>query len=324
MSLIAQGAGSLLINGQFLPELWTRVGEEAAIVCPIDDVTFAADRWYLRYASARGAAVSQARSEEVPKDAGAGTSLEIRGHAGVAESVYVGQRIESSEVASYRRELRFSAWCRVEHPSLRECPVRLAVRHALTCDVLDANAETLIRSAVRNVPPGVWTRLEFGCDATAARPWGLAVELELPAMFLCHPEARVRLSAATLGPAESPEPGPRSSAIETWLARRFYQRHSARNVNAIGRALVCNPHELHFQFTFPEMRAAPAVTLPQDNADLTVFSCDGIAQDGFVYDVPYSARGSVMIRATKWDHGLSDGFMAFRGYRGAILLEAEL
>ena len=161
-------------------------------------------------------------------------------------------------------------------------------------------------------------------DATTARSLGLCVELELPFGFLADPRARAHLASATFGPADCPEPGPRSSAVETFLARRYFQRHSAETVNAIGRALVGNPHELYFQLNFPEMRAFPAVTLPEDNEDLCVFSSDGARQAGFVFDVPYWARGSAVIRATKRKHDLRDAYLAFRGYGAAILLDAEL
>lgn len=327
MTPAAQASGSLLINGAFLPGLWTRMSSAdvaTKIACPVDVTTFAADRWSVRYGASRGGEVSQGRSLDVPPRLGVESSLEICGNAGVIEPVLVGQSIEADDAASCRQELYFSAWCLAEHPSLRECPVRLLIRQPKTRDVFDATAEILARTAVQSVPVGMWTRLEFGIDARAAKATGLGVEIELPASFLCHPQARIRLTAAALWPASQAEPGWRPAALETQLARRFCQRHDGRVVNAIGRALVCNAHELHFQFTFPEMRAFPAITLPQDNAALTVFSPDGIPQTGFVYDVPYRARGSAMIRAAKWHHALSDGFLAFRGYDESILLEAEL
>lgn len=326
MSLASPGAGNLLVNGAFLSGLWTRLsGADAQEVpCPVGNQTFAADRWRIRYAAPAGGEVNQARSEIVPPDPVAETSLEIRGGAAVTESVYVGQAIDAQEASSYRRELRFTAWCRVEHPSLPECPVRLVVKHAANPDGFDASVETLVLTGAQSIPANEWKRVQFAFDASAARGHGLSVELELPAAFLSDPQARVRVAAAALWSTAWPEPAPRPHAVETLLARRFFQRHTARSLNAIGRALVCNVHELHFQLTFPEMRAAPAITLPQDNADLTVFSFDGVPQAGFVYDVTYASCGSAIIRATKWDHGLADGYLAFRGYGGAILLEAEL
>jgi hypothetical protein len=317
--------GNLLINGAFLPGLWTRLsGSQTDVVCPVDAETFAADRWRLRYAAPEGGPVSQERGTDLPPDAPAGTCVVIHGAHGVTQNVYFGQTIEADEALHHRQELRFSIRCRVEHPVLQECPVRLAVGHPMTRDVFDVSMERLGLGEAQVVPANAWTQLDFAVPATASRALGLCVELEFPAAFLADPQARVLLAAATLGSADGPTPGPRSSTLEALLARRFFQRHSAETVNAIGRALVCNPHELYFQFTFPEMRAFPAVTLPQDNDNLCVFSLDGVRQTGFVYDVAYRARGSAIIRATKSNHDLRDGHLAFRGYGGAILLDAEL
>jgi hypothetical protein len=326
MRAASSSPGNLLINGGFLPGLWSRLAghESGAVFCPVEARTFAADRWHLRYAAPMGGAVSQARSEEVPPDATAESSWEIRGGEGVAQNVLCGQTIEADEAPAYRRELRLTAWCQVEHPALRECQVRLVVSHATARDVFDTSVITLARAPVQTVAVNAWTRLDFTFDARAAGRLGLCVELEFFADFLCDPAARVRLSGASLGPASGPEPAPRNSALETLLARRFFQRHSGETVNAIGRALACNPHELYFQFSFPEMRAFPAITLPPNDADLGVFSSQGVRQAGFTYDAPHCARGSAVIRATKWNHELGDGYLAFHGYHGAILLDAEL
>ncbi len=326
MSPAFSSPGNLLINGGFLSGLWTRLAGNAsnAVVCAVETRTFVADRWHLRYAVPVGGPVSQARSDVVPPETTAATSLEIRGGEGVAEKVFVGQTLEADEAPAYRRELRFTAWCQIEHSIQRACPVRLVVSNATTRDLFDGSVGTLLQTEAKLVPVNDWTRLDFIFDVRAAGRSGLVVEVEIPAAFLSDPAARLRLSAASLGPASLPEPPPRSSAVETLLARRFFQRHSGESVYALGRALACNPHELYIPFTFPEMRAFPAITLPQDNAELAVFSPEGVRQSGFVYDAPFCALGSAVIRATKSSHELRDGYLAFLGYRGAILLDAEL
>jgi hypothetical protein len=169
-----------------------------------------------------------------------------------------------------------------------------------------------------------WTRVELTIDASAFRATGLRAELAFPAALLNHAEARVRVTDVSLSRVAAGLPVDRPPALERFLAQRFFQRHDGGAINAIGRALTANPHELFFQFAFPEMRALPACTLSQDNADLCVFSSDGQPQSGFAFDAIYGARSTVVIRATKLRHQLRDGYLAFRGYRGAILLDAEL
>ncbi len=286
--------GELLINGAFLSSLWTR-GPASP------------DRWYVH-----GSPLQQTKSQETPSDVPVENSFELRSEK---KSISVGQNVEAAEAPAYRRELRFTAWCFAEHPT---SAVMLSLGSPRVHDVFDETVETAWQSEPCELPPSVWQKVEFTFEATRFRPTGLQVELDF------SPSACIRLAAVSLHPADAPQPPPRPVALETILARRYLQRHSAETVNAIGRALVCNAHELHFQLTFPEMRAAPAVTLPQANADLAVFSTDGLPQDGFVYDVPYVSRGSAIIRATRMHHQLRDGYLAFRDYRGAILLDAEL
>jgi hypothetical protein len=313
--------GSLLCNGAFHPALWTRLNSAAAVPCPVTAQTFAADRWHVRYAAPEGGVVAQVRSAEMPPGCSVGSSLEIQGGEGVAQPLCVGQNVEADEGLPH--ELRLRAWCHMEHPHLRSCPVRLAIGSPIQRDLFDRSVECVAQREM-SLMTNVWTRLDFTFDATALRPCGLRVELELPPGLLNHPAARVRLADASLCLPSALEPTRRSLADEAALAGRFFQRHDARLLNAIGRALVCNAHELHFQFTFPLMRAFPSVSLPQDNADFSVHSLDGLEQSGFAYDVPFRARGSAIIRATKRNHQLRDGYLAFRGYRGAILLDSEL
>lgn len=322
MHSLATASGNLLINGKFLPLLWTRLAG-AAIPCPVWAQTFAADRWRVRYAAPSGGEVSQTRSEETLDAVSTATILEIRGSAGVAQEVFIGQNIEAEEALNYRRPLRFSAWVKGQHPRLSRCDAALVVGSPAMPDLFDASVETVERIPLPTLTVNRWTRVEVAVKASAFRATGLRMDLALPAEFLSDPAARVLLADASLACASVPL-AERPPALERFLARRFFQRHDGTSVNAIGRALTSNPHELFFQFSFPEMRAAPACTLSQDNADLCVFSHDGQPQSGFAYDVTFSARTSLIIRATKVRHQLRDGYLAFRGHRGAILLEAEL
>jgi len=315
--------GNLLCNGAFLPELWTRVNSRDAIPvpCPVTAQTFAADRWHVRYAAPQGGAVAQVRSTERPPECSVGSSLEIQGGEGVAQPVYVGQNVEADERLPH--ELRFRAWCHVEHPHLQGGAVRLVIGSPVQRDLFDSSVECVAQREAF-LAPHAWTLLDFTFDTTGLRPSGLRVELELPPGLLDHSAARVRLADVSLHQPSAPEASRRSLADESAIASRFFQRHDAQLRNAIGRALVCNRHELHFQFTFPLMRAFPSISLPQDNEDFCVHSLDGLQQSGFVYDVPFRTRGSAIIRATKRNHQLCDGYLAFRGYRGAILLDSEL
>ena len=286
--------------------------------------TFAADRWRVRYAAPAGGEVSQARSPEIPDDEAVESSLEIRGGAAVRQDVLVGQNIESEEAPNYRRPLRFSAWVLAEHPRLSECELSLVMGTPASAGLFDSSTETVLRHMFHPIRVNRWSRMEFAFDASEFRSTGLRAELEFPGAFLSDPRSRVKISDVRLSRMGGGGHADRPVAVEAFLAARFFQRYDAARINAIGRALTSNPHELYFQFSFPEMRASPACGLSQDNADLCVFSAEGAPQSGFTYDVNYSARGSVMIRATKPRHQLRDGYLAFRGYRGLITLEAEL
>jgi hypothetical protein len=327
MGSLGTTSDNLLINGRFLRALWMRLAgapEGEIVPCPVWAQTFAADRWRVRYAAPAGGEVSQARSVEVPDDEAVESSLEIRGGVGVEQAVLVGQNIEAEEAPNYRRPLRFSAWVLAEHPRLTECDVSLVMGSPTSAGLFDSSTETVLRHSLERVGVNRWTRVEHTFDAADFRNTGLRAELEFPADFLSEPRARVRIANVRLSRITSGGYADRPVAVETFLAGRFFQRHDGTRVNAIGRALTSNPHELHFQFLFPEMRAIPACSISQDNADLCVFSAEGVPQTGFAYDVNFSARGSVMIRATKPRHQIRDGYLAFRGYRGEITLEAEL
>ena len=327
MGSLGTTSDNLLINGRFLRTLWTRLAgapEGEIVPCPVWAQTFAADRWRVRYAAPAGGEVFQTRCAEVPDDEVVESSLEIRGGVAVEQAVLVGQNVEADEAPNYRRPLRFSAWVLAEHPRRSECDISLVMGSPTSAGLFDASTETALRHGLDQVRINRWTRLEYSFDAAEFRNTGLRVELEIPAEFLNEPRARVRFANVRLSRITSGGYSDRPVAVETFLAERFYQRHDGARINAIGRALASNPHELYFQFSFPEMRATPACSLSQDNADLCVFSTEGVPQAGFAYDVNYSARGSVMIRATKLRHQIRDGYLAFRGYRGAITLEAEL
>jgi hypothetical protein len=327
MSSLGITSDNLLINGRFLRKLWTRLEgapERAVVPCPVWAQTFAADRWRVRYAAPVGGEVYQSRSFETPEDEAVESSLEIRGGAGVGQDVLVGQNIEAEEAPNYRRPLRFSAWVLAEHPRSFECEVSLVMGSPASAGIFDSSTETVLRHLFHPVRVNRWARLELALDAAEFRSTGLRVDLQFPGAFLSEPRARIKVSDVRLSRMTPGGHTDRPVALERLLAERFFQRHDGARINAIGRALTSNPHELYFQFAFPEMRACPACSLSQDNAELCVFSTDGAPQTGFAYDVNYFARGSVMIRATKMRHQLRDGYLAFRGYRGAITLEAEL
>lgn len=326
MHTLATAPGNLLINGKFLPGLWTRLNGMPAgtpILCPVWAQTFAADRWRVRYAAPSGGEVSQACSVETLDAISTATILEIRGGTGVEQDVSVGQNIEADEALNYRRPLRFSAWVKCQHPRETQCAISVDVGSPRTADLFDSSVETVQHTPLPPLAVNRWTRIETTVKASAFRATGLRVDLTFAHEFLSDPAARVLITDASLACASVPL-AERPPALERFLAQRFFQRHDGASVNAIGRALTCNPHELFFQFSFPEMRGRPACTLSQDNADLCVFSADGQPQTGFAYDSTFGSRTSIVIRATKLRHQLRDGYLAFRGYRGAILLDAEL
>lgn len=321
---------NLLLNGDFSPDLCSRLSRPDEIVeCPVWRRTFAADRWAVSYAAAKGAAVSQTISTDAPAHAAATRSVEIRGAHGLAQPVAFGQRIEAADAPRYRRRVLFSAWIRHEHPDKFPAHFGLTFRTAPEPDDFGGPHGDRLQLAatvrIEEVPTGRWWLLEREIDARGFAPHGLAVEMEFPAEMLSGPEACLRITGARLADAAAGcRHLDRHPAIERQLTGRFFQRHDATTVNSLGRALVVNAHELHFQFTFPEMRAFPAVTLPHDESQLRVFNLEGIPQSGFTYDITHRSRGSFILRATKADHGLRDAFLSFVGYDGAILLDAEL
>ena len=326
--MLAQAVGNILINGDFSADLWNRCySPTAGVECAVWRQTFAADRWKLRYAQPEGAPVAQAQSADIPPHANGSCSLEIRGAEGVAQSVFVGQRIEAAESVRYRRQLVFSAWVRIVNASAPDAQVKLWLGSARQPDVFGNAANDGVKTATCEhlaLPTGRWVHLEHAIDGRPLSAHGLSLELELPALLLARDIAAVRLAGVRLDSLTAGTAFQRPAAVETLLARRFFQRYDAARLNSLGRALVVNAHELHFQFTFPEMRAFPACTLPHDENVLRIFNLEGIPQTGFRYDVTYRSRGSAIIRATRENHGLHDGYLSFVGSGGAIELDAEL
>ena len=310
--MLAGTLENLFINGDFLPGLWR--SEE--VECAVGRHTFAAARWKVRYARPEGAPITQARSAD--------GSLELRGAPGVTQPVLLGQRIEAAEAVRYRGELVFSAWVQATGSEAAHGDLELVCESAGEADDFGA-VKTEFKTCLEAVPTGRWVQIERAIDARAFQPTGLSVELEFPARLLHRADSRIRVKGMRLAHASAAQRTvARPASMEDQLARRFYQRHDSSTVNAIGRALVVNAHELHFQFTFPEMRAFPACTLPHPEDGFRVFSLEGIPQEGFTYDVPYRSRGSAIIRATKAQHGLADGYLPFVASSAALLLDAEL
>lgn len=324
--MLASTVGNIFINGDLAA--WGRLERsDEAVECAVWRQTFAADRWKVRYAAADGAPVMQARSRDVPPHTAAGCSLELRGAEGVAQPVFFGQRIEAAETARYRRQLVFSAWVRIVGSVAPEATVTTVLGAAREPDVFGDALNDGCRIDMREsltIPTGRWVHVEQAIDGRALGAGGLSFEMELPAETLARPAAFVRLAQLRLDDLGGGGGIDRPSAVEELLARRFFQRHDSTRINSLGRALVVNAHELHFQFVFPEMRAFPACTLPSDERHLRVFDLEGIPQEGFRYDITYRSRGSAIIRATRENHGLRDGFLSFVGTGGAILLDAEL
>jgi hypothetical protein len=328
--MLAGVLDNVFINGDFLRGLWNRLKDPAAgVECPVWRHTYAADRWKIRYSRPVGSPVRQAMSMDVPRELAADRSLEIRGAHGVTESIYLGQRIESAEAPRYRRRLVFSAWVYIESAGSIESNLRLFISAAPEADrFADLSPEAtdiLIDEPIVRIPCQQWVRIEHEIDALHFSPNGLCVELEFPAVLLNRPDSRVRVTGLRLvDVSHFGREMERPAAIETLLAKRFFQRHDCTTINSLGRPIVINRHELHFQFSFPEMRSLPACTLPQDNESFRVFDIEGFPQTGFSYDVTYRSRGSLMVRATKENHCVRDGYLSFVGDAGAILLEAEL
>jgi hypothetical protein len=321
--MLEQHFGNLLINGDFLPGLWSRVAAPVeGVECPVWRETFVADRWAVRYTKPEGAAITQGMTLDVPPHFGAACSLELRGAEGVTQPVLLGQRVDAAEAARYRKRLVFSAWLYVIGERKDEVEVGLRVGTARELNVFGGGLNDEVVERI-GLPRGRWVHLEQAIDARAFSANGLSLELEFPAELLAQADAAIRIAGARLMEIGGGDVA-RPASVETFLARRFFQRYDSSRINSLGRALVVNTHELHFQFVFDEMRAFPACTLPHDEETLRVFNLEGIPQEGFAYDVTYRSRGSAIIRATKENHGLADGFLSFVGTGGAILLDAEL
>ena len=322
------GAGHILSNGSFLHDFWSRLSAPS-VECVLWRQTFAADRWKIRYAQPDGAAVFQARSQRVPEGFCSDTSLEIQGREGVTQDVFLGQRIEASEATRYRRRLRFSAWIYFENTGADRCPVQLVLGTAKEPDVFgnafNDNVKTEIAELLGHVPAGRWVCLECEIDAQRFSPNGLSVELQFPAASLNKTGAKIYISDVKLFDAsQAAQSIAFPVAWEALLNRRFFQRHDLNSIQSLGRALYLNPNEIFFLFTFPEMRIPPECTLPQDDAHLSVFNVEGGRQSGFVFNSIDRSRRSVIIRATKQNHGLPDATLSFVGPNAAILLDAEL
>lgn len=321
---------NILLNGNFSSDLWTRIPASGAKVeCAVWRQTFAADRWKVRFAAPEGNSVVQGMSGDVPVGTPVTRSLEIIGAVGVTQSVCVGQRVEAAEAIRYRRRMKFSSWIRIDHPDSIAKVFQLSFGTPKQPDIFGGPAgnNVIIETCMRidQVPVGCWWLLEREVDGRNFASNGLSVELQFPCELLNSGASNIRIAAVSLiDNCGANRLVDRPNEIERILVRRFFQKHSAKNINAIGRALFCNPHELHFQMAFTEMRARPAITLPQDNSDFCVFSADGQPQSGFRYDVTFSSCGSLIIRAIKNRHQLRDGYLAFRGYKGAVFLDAEL
>lgn len=321
MNGLATSPGDLLINGAL--NLWSRTSTpDQPALCPVARQTFAASRWKVRYAAPAGGTVTQARSADVPPDSAVDGSVSLRAASEVTQQVFFGQRIEAAEAPRYRRRLAFSAWIFVAGTGDAEVELHAATPREANVFGGPHGDRLTVQSIERaTIPRGRWSHLELPLDARAFPATGLSIELAFPPE---HFAGEVRLAHLQLAASDGPAPTPRPAAIEAMLAERFFQRHDSTRLNSIGRALVVNAHELHFQFVFPEMRAFPACTLPHSEEGLRVFNLEGIPQSGFRYDVTYRSRSSVIIRATRENHGLTDGFLSFVGDSAAILLDAEL
>jgi hypothetical protein len=321
-------SANLLMNGSFAGETWNRTyNADAGMECAVWRQTYGAERWKVRYGHPRGGAVTQARCDEAPQNYT--TSVEIRGAEGVREDVFLGQRIEAAEAPRYRNRLFFSTWVQ------GDCEPSLIISTALAPDIFGNafNSNVRLEAAEALTPQspgevaakGEWRLLGCEFDARGYSANGLSVELRFPAVALDAPHKVVRVAGAWLTrgckPGMACDPG---MLLEKGMRRRFFQRYDATTLNAVGRALAVSQDEMLFQFTFPEMRGSPDCTLPSTDERLCVFSPSGAQVSGFVYDVTDRSRGSVIIRATKRNHGLRDGYLVFAGSGAAILLDAEL
>ncbi len=321
---------NILINGEFLRELWGRSAQpQSQARCEVWRQTFLADRWKVRYARPSGEALSQRMSSRVPEESASDCSLQLCGAVGVSEDIYLGQRVEARAARRYGRVLRFSARFFLAAEDYCQCPVKLVLGGAREPDVFGGafndNVDELARIELGSLTANHWTYLEAEVDLKNAGPHGLSVEMEFPAAALSHPNNSIRVADVNLVRADAGcAVSSRPAALESFLARRYFQPHSGRLINFLGRVFALNRHELFFQFTFPEMRTLPSCSLPLGDELLRVFNRNGLPQYGFTYDVSCRAAGSVIIRATKENHAVEDGYLAFTGVDGWILLDAEL
>lgn len=325
----AEHGDNILLNGLFLPALFNRSSSPASgTQCLPWRQTFLADRWKVRFGDSSGDRAWQALSTENPSLSSGVRSLELRASDRLESALYLGQRIEAADAFLYQKRLHFSAWIWsttvAPHESVR---LHLTTPERPNCfgNALNHHSRLVCDTALGPLPGGQWTRVEQEIDARSFSPTGLSLELGFAPDLFCDAAARVRVTDVYLGTCPVTLPPPqRSAAMEQGLCRRFFQRLGPENLNSIGRPIVVNPNEMHFQLTFAEMREFPACTIPQDNGGLRVFDLTGRPQHGFSYDVTYRSRGSAILRATRFHHGLSDGYLSFVGDCDAIELEAEL
>ena len=240
--MLAHAVGSILINGDFSPGLWSRVARpREGIECALWRQTFAADRWQVRYAQAEGAPVRQAMSQDVSPHANAACSLEIRGADGVTQPVFVGQRIEAAEAPRYRRNLVFSAWLGIEGSLAGTAEIELLCGTPREPDVFGSGSSDDVKSELRETihcPTGRWVHLEHPIDGRSFGSTGLSCELVLPAHLLARSAACIRLANVRLDDLGAGMGGERPAAVEAALARRFFQRYDSSRINSLDRKSV--------------------------------------------------------------------------------------
>lgn len=319
---------NLFINGGL--NLWNRItphGESREeVVCSRWRQTFLADRWKVRYGQPEGTEIRQRRSERVPEGYAGSYSIELQGQALLGDPVYLGQRIEAGESLRYRRRLRFAARIEcgrdggefallVQAPGERDRfgpALKPSVAHEL-------------RIPLGNVAAGCWQQVEAEFDALPFGSNGLSVELAVPATALHTEEHRVRICDLKLADATlKTPPTERPYADELRLASRFFCRSWLGCINTPGRAISVASDDLYFQITFPEMRVPPSVVLPPDDGTLRVYGYPYEEVAGFRYEVVHRTCGSIIIKAHKPNHGLTDAYLTFVDWNGSVALDAEL